>query len=83
MSATGHHVLLKIVVFVAVQALVYFILSSSSQIFSKRGKFGRSFSLTPARNVSIRRIMAAFSDTPVGSDSRQAGPYEDLRDILK
>uniref|UniRef100_A0A7N0T907 Uncharacterized protein n=1 Tax=Kalanchoe fedtschenkoi TaxID=63787 RepID=A0A7N0T907_KALFE len=77
--ASGHDVLLKIAVFALVQALVYFILSSSSEIFTKRNNLGRSFSFRPARNISLRRIVAAFSDTPVGSDSRQAGLDEDLK----
>ncbi|KAG5538972.1 hypothetical protein RHGRI_019501 [Rhododendron griersonianum] len=45
-------VLLKVVLFVLVQALVYLILSKSSDIFSKNPVRSASFKL--ARSVSIR-----------------------------
>lgn len=61
------HTLMKVAVFVLVQALVYLILSNSSSIFSKDTK--RSFSFKPARSVSINRILAAISDMPAGGES--------------
>ncbi|KAM7476648.1 hypothetical protein LguiB_023891 [Lonicera macranthoides] len=59
--------LLKVAMFVLVQALVYAILSKSSNIFSKASPL-RSLSFKSARSVSIRRIMAALSDVPAGSE---------------
>ncbi|XP_030966569.1 uncharacterized protein LOC126724157 [Quercus robur] len=60
------HTLMKVALFVLVQALVYLILSKSSSIFSKDTK--RSFSFKPARSVSINRILAAISDMPAGGE---------------
>ncbi|KAE8702642.1 putative Peroxidase superfamily protein [Hibiscus syriacus] len=57
--------LVKVFVFVIVQALVYLILSKSSNIFCTTNKM-RSFSFRRARSVSIRRILAAVSDLPQG-----------------
>ncbi|KAL4324200.1 hypothetical protein GQ457_11G010180 [Hibiscus cannabinus] len=56
---------IKVFVFVIVQALVYLILSNSSNIFSTTNKM-RSLSFRRARSVSIRRMMAALSDLPQG-----------------
>ncbi|KDP20380.1 hypothetical protein JCGZ_05263 [Jatropha curcas] len=58
--------LLKIVMFAVVQALVYIILSKSSNIFSKTVK--RTYSFRPARSVSIRRILAVLEDMPAGGE---------------
>ncbi|GMN49556.1 hypothetical protein TIFTF001_018734 [Ficus carica] len=66
-------VVLKGVVFVMVQALVYVILSSSSNLFS-RNKNMRSFSFKPARSSSINRILASISDLPLGGDQPLASP---------
>ncbi|KAK8943982.1 hypothetical protein KSP40_PGU015263 [Platanthera guangdongensis] len=67
--------LIKAVAFFAVQILVYLILSKSSCIFSTGGKMSRSFSFRPARSLSIRRMLAAFSDEPAdGKDSLAAKP---------
>ncbi|CAJ1958329.1 unnamed protein product [Sphenostylis stenocarpa] len=54
--------LIKVAVFILVQALVYLILSNSSNIFSKNIKRANSF--RPARSLSIRRMMALISDFP-------------------
>ncbi|KAM7472431.1 hypothetical protein LguiA_010614 [Lonicera macranthoides] len=59
--------LLKVAMFVLVQALVYAILSKSSNIFSKASPL-RSLSFKSARSVSIRRIMAVLSDVPAGGE---------------
>ncbi|KAJ8770883.1 hypothetical protein K2173_021798 [Erythroxylum novogranatense] len=55
-------VLMKVAMFVLVQALVYLILSNSSNIFSKNKM--RSWSFKQARSASIRRILATVSDVP-------------------
>ncbi|KAL8259947.1 hypothetical protein R6Q59_027900 [Mikania micrantha] len=60
--------LIKGAVFVIVQALVYLILSNSSDLFSKT-KIARSFSFKPARSVSIRRMFAAIADMPPGGEA--------------
>ncbi|KAL6203989.1 hypothetical protein ACLB2K_021259 [Fragaria x ananassa] len=59
--------LMKVGMFVVVQALVYVILSSSSNLFSenKPRSFNNSFKL--ARSASINSILAAISDLPNGS----------------
>ncbi|KAL2511603.1 hypothetical protein Adt_17203 [Abeliophyllum distichum] len=62
--------LLKIGLFILVQALVYIILTQSSTIFSKAP---RSYSFKQARSISIRRLAAALADIPAGSDSPSSG----------
>ncbi|CAN6202154.1 unnamed protein product [Urochloa humidicola] len=57
--------LAKVAVFALVQALVYLILRKSSDVFSP-GKTARSLSFRPMRSMSVRRVLAAFSDVPVG-----------------
>ncbi|KAL6606841.1 hypothetical protein ACP70R_042494 [Stipagrostis hirtigluma subsp. patula] len=61
--------LAKVAVFALVQALVYLILRGSSDVFSP-GKgaaaASRSRSFRPMRSMSVRRVLAAFSDVPVG-----------------
>ncbi|KAK1422844.1 hypothetical protein QVD17_18133 [Tagetes erecta] len=61
--------LLKIGLFILVQALVYLILSSSSNIFSNTSPSLRATSFRSVRSVSIRRIMAALSDMPAGGET--------------
>ncbi|XWS56974.1 hypothetical protein CRYUN_Cryun09bG0131700 [Craigia yunnanensis] len=56
--------LMKVLMYVIIQALVYLILSKSSGIFSKNKM--RSLSFKPARSLSIRRILASISDLPQG-----------------
>ncbi|KAI9104193.1 hypothetical protein K1719_023029 [Acacia pycnantha] len=53
----------KVIVFVAVQVLVYFIVSSSSDIFSDT-KQKRSDSFKLARSASVCRILAVLADLP-------------------
>ncbi|KOM42823.1 hypothetical protein LR48_Vigan05g042700 [Vigna angularis] len=62
MESSLADMLMKVGVFILVQALVYLILSNSSNIFSKNIK--RSHSFRPARSVSIRRMLALISDFP-------------------
>ncbi|MQM00240.1 hypothetical protein Taro_032982, partial [Colocasia esculenta] len=66
-------VLAKVGVFVLVQALVYFILSNSSNVFSATRQ--ASFGLRTVRSLSIRRMLAALADMPAGGEtSPPAGP---------
>ncbi|GJU59589.1 hypothetical protein Tco_1237355 [Tanacetum coccineum] len=60
---------MKVALFIIVQALVYLILSSSSNIFSKTAPSLRATSFQTVRSVSIRRIMAALSDLPAGGET--------------
>lgn len=58
-----HEMLVKVIVFLVVQALVYHITSSSSNIFSDtKGKRSSSFKLS--RSASIRRILTTLADLP-------------------
>lgn len=57
--------LAKVAVFALVQALVYLILRKSSDVFST-ARTTRSLSFRPMRSMSVRRVLAAFSDVPVG-----------------
>lgn len=59
--------LVKVAMFVIVQALVYFILSNSSNVFSNN-KMMKSLSFKPVRSISIRRMLAAISDIPPGGE---------------
>lgn len=77
-------VVMKGTLFVIVQALIYLILSNSSDVFSKT-KMVRSFSFKPARSVSIRRMFAAIADMPAGgeaspSSSRRGFPFSSSED---
>ncbi|XXG81757.1 hypothetical protein AAC387_Pa09g2327 [Persea americana] len=65
LSSSLGDVLIKGGIFILVQALVYFILSNSSNIFSTNM---RSFSFKTVRSASMRRILAALSDLPVGGE---------------
>ncbi|XVE86120.1 hypothetical protein DITRI_Ditri18aG0010800 [Diplodiscus trichospermus] len=56
--------LTKVLMFLIVQALVYLILSKSSNIFSNNKM--RSLSFKPARSLSIRRFLDSISDLPQG-----------------
>ncbi|CAL5037420.1 unnamed protein product [Urochloa decumbens] len=58
--------LAKVAVFVLVQALVYLILRKSSDVFAPGKATARSLSFRPMRSMSVRRVLAAFSDVPVG-----------------
>jgi len=57
--------LAKVAVFTLVQALVYLILRKSSDVFAP-GRTARSLSFRPMRSMSVHRVLAAFSDVPVG-----------------
>ncbi|GJN29344.1 hypothetical protein PR202_gb17565 [Eleusine coracana subsp. coracana] len=58
----------KVTVFALVQALVYLILRKSSDVFSPgTGRTAsRARSFRPMRSMSVRRVLASFSDVPVG-----------------
>ncbi|WOL20171.1 hypothetical protein Cni_G28974 [Canna indica] len=57
-------ILIKASLFVLVQALVYFILSNSSTIFSSEKM--RTYSFRTARSASFRRMLTWVSDLPSG-----------------
>ncbi|PSR86876.1 Velvet complex subunit B like [Actinidia chinensis var. chinensis] len=61
-------ILTKVAMFVLVQALVYLILSNSSDIFSSKGNL-RSISFKLPRSASIRRLLDAVSDLPQGGEA--------------
>ncbi|KAF3617008.1 hypothetical protein CQW23_02510 [Capsicum baccatum] len=65
MELFDENVLIKVGLFALVQALVYLILSKSSNVFSKTQ---RSYSFKTARSVSIRRMAAALADLPAGGE---------------
>lgn len=67
MDGSAADMLIKVVMFAVVQGLVYLILKSSSDLFSKKNM--RSLSFKPARSASIRRILAAISDFPAGTEA--------------
>ncbi|KQK19088.1 uncharacterized protein LOC100832828 [Brachypodium distachyon] len=58
--------LAKVAVFALVQGLVYLILRNSSDVFSTAKGKKRSLSFRPMRSMSVRGVLAAFSDVPVG-----------------
>ncbi|KAK4762646.1 hypothetical protein SAY86_008414 [Trapa natans] len=60
-------VLVKMAAFALVQALVYLILSRSSDVFSS-DMTKKSLSSRIPRSVSISRIMAMVSDVPPGGE---------------
>ncbi|WCJ19027.1 hypothetical protein M5689_001338 [Euphorbia peplus] len=66
MESSLAEMLLKIGMFILVQALVYLILSNSSDVFSKTIK--RTTSFRPARSVSFRRFIDALGDFPAGGE---------------
>ncbi|GMH07566.1 hypothetical protein Nepgr_009406 [Nepenthes gracilis] len=72
--------LTKTAVFVLVQALIYLILSNSSNIFSNN-KTMRSFSFKPASSGTIHRILSVVSDLPpaneLESSVRPLSPIEE------
>ncbi|KAB5540754.1 hypothetical protein DKX38_013728 [Salix brachista] len=67
MESSLGDVLLKVGMFVIVQALVYLILSKSSNVFPKKHE-RRSSSFKTARSVSIRRFLAVLQDLPAGGE---------------
>nr|GLL40848.1 hypothetical protein CQW23_02509 [Ipomoea trifida]GMD62230.1 hypothetical protein CQW23_02509 [Ipomoea batatas]GME16223.1 hypothetical protein CQW23_02509 [Ipomoea batatas] len=69
--------LVKVGLFLLVQALVYFILSKSSAVFSDAAP-ARSFSFKRARTLSIRRMMAALADLPAGGEPYYPIPPKDF-----
>uniref|UniRef100_A0A0D3H7G8 Uncharacterized protein n=1 Tax=Oryza barthii TaxID=65489 RepID=A0A0D3H7G8_9ORYZ len=61
-AASSHEALVKMWVFVLVQALVYLILAQSSDVFS------RAKSLQGEGAPAVRRMLAALSDMPAGGE---------------
>ncbi|KAI3995558.1 hypothetical protein MKX01_023303 [Papaver californicum] len=72
MEGSIDETLVKIGMFLLVQALVYLILSNSSNIFSESNM--RSLSFKTVRSASIRRIMAVISDLPRNHGDDQPSP---------
>ncbi|PAN12688.1 hypothetical protein PAHAL_2G284300 [Panicum hallii] len=62
--------LVKVGVFVLVQALVYLILSQSSSVFSRT----KSLGLRPARSASARRMLALLADLPLAGEPSPVAP---------
>ncbi|XP_019082799.1 PREDICTED: uncharacterized protein LOC109125528 [Camelina sativa] len=60
--------LMKVALFALVQALVYLILSKSSNVFSRSNSLKRAYSFRPMRSVSIRQILTALQDMPAGEE---------------
>jgi formate--tetrahydrofolate ligase len=63
--ASQHGALLKVGLFVLVQALVYLILAQSSSVFSSTKTLGK---FRPSRSLSARRMVALLSDLPLGGE---------------
>ncbi|KAK9081285.1 hypothetical protein Syun_030648 [Stephania yunnanensis] len=68
LSSLSEYKLVKVGLFMLVQALVYFILTTSSNIFSqnkmKSMMMKPSLSFKTVRSASIRRFLALLSDLP-------------------
>ncbi|KAL5995427.1 hypothetical protein ACLOJK_025488 [Asimina triloba] len=64
--------LIKMGIFIMVQALVYLILSGSSNLFSEKPRLGPR---RVTRLASMRRILAVLSDFPVGTESSPTSDY--------
>ena len=62
--ASQHGALLKVGLFVLVQALVYLILAQSSTVFSSTKTLG----LRPSRSLSARHMVAMLSDLPLAGE---------------
>lgn len=76
-------ILTKVGVFLLVQALVYLILTKSSNIFSENPPM-RSLSFRPMRSASIRRMLAYLSDVPMGGEDTTVSPtYYSVRESRK
>ncbi|RCV11897.1 hypothetical protein SEVIR_2G233700v4 [Setaria viridis] len=67
--------LVKVGVFVLVQALVYLILSQSSTVFSRT----KSLGLRPARSLSARRMVAMLSDLPLAGEPSPVAAFARTR----
>nr|BAJ98030.1 predicted protein [Hordeum vulgare subsp. vulgare] len=73
MMASQHGALLKVGLFVLVQALVYLILAQSSSVFSTTKNLG----LPTAHSLGARRMVALLADLPLdGEPSARAGFVE-------
>ncbi|KAB1225299.1 hypothetical protein CJ030_MR1G008998 [Morella rubra] len=69
MESSLEQSLMKVAMFVLVQALVFLILSKSSSVFSKTK---RSLSFRTPRSLTINRILSALGDMPAGGESSPA-----------
>ncbi|KAE8818649.1 hypothetical protein D1007_03796 [Hordeum vulgare] len=66
MMASQHGALLKVGLFVLVQALVYLILAQSSSVFSTTKNLG----LPTAHSLGARRMVALLADLPLDGEPR-------------
>ncbi|GMI70182.1 hypothetical protein HRI_000687500 [Hibiscus trionum] len=64
---------MKMLMFLIVQALIYLILSKSSHVFSEN-KMRSSSSFKSARSLSFRRILDSISDLPQGFELLSPSP---------
>ncbi|KAK1387522.1 hypothetical protein POM88_015700 [Heracleum sosnowskyi] len=67
--------LVKMTLFVIVQALIYVILTHSSDVFSTK-KMIRSLSFKPPRNISIRRMLSTISEVPESGEESPSSIQE-------
>ncbi|KAL7199256.1 hypothetical protein ACSBR2_021527 [Camellia fascicularis] len=74
LEISWENTLTKVAMFLLVQALVYLILSNSSNIFSK-SKMMRSLSCKSANSGSIYKILALISDMPQGGEASPFHKY--------
>ncbi|KAL9248414.1 hypothetical protein vseg_021739 [Gypsophila vaccaria] len=72
-------IMIHLALFLIVQALVYFILTNSSNVFSTDTKL-KSFSFKLPRSTSIRRIVSLASDLPSQPSPTQLSPPVFLHD---
>jgi hypothetical protein len=75
-------ILMKVAVFLLVQALVYLILTKSSNIFTEQSPM-RSLSFRPMRSASVRRMLAYISDVPMAGEDTTASPTYSVRESRK
>lgn len=72
--------LVKMALFVIVQALVYFIITNSSDVFSTK-KMIRSLSFKPPRSISIRRMLSAISEVPESAEEESPSSIQEYQSI--
>ncbi|KAJ4816600.1 transmembrane protein [Rhynchospora pubera] len=76
-------ILTKVAVFMLVQALVYLILTKSSNVFSENSPM-RSLSFKPMRSASVRRMLGYISDVPMdGYDTGGSPTYYSVTESQK
>ncbi|CAN6210869.1 unnamed protein product [Urochloa humidicola] len=71
--------LVKVGVFVLVQALVYLILSQSSTVFSRTKSLGTLRGPARSGSLSARRMIALLSDLPAGGEPSPVAAFARTR----